>query len=79
MFCTLRKTKISSFHFFATENERESPKKYEIKDFCNLVMPCEDIKILEFNRYQKSDKAPFIIYADLECLTEKVDGCKNNP
>ena len=21
---------------------------------------------------------PFIIYADLECLTRKIDGCKNN-
>ena len=38
-----------------------------------------DIRILEFNQYQKSDKAPFIIYADLECIIEKIDGCKNNP
>ena len=22
---------------------------------------------------------PFIIYADLECIIEKIDGCKNNP
>ena len=28
---------------------------------------------------QISDKAPFIIYADLECITKKIDGCKNNP
>ena len=42
-------------------------------------MPCEDTKILEFNEYQKSGKAPFIIYVDLECLIEKVDGCKYNP
>ena len=42
-------------------------------------MPFEDIKVLEFNQYQISDKAPFIIYADLECLIEKIDGCKNNP
>ena len=42
-------------------------------------MPSEDIKILEFNQYQKSDKAPFIIYADLECIIRKIDGCKNNP
>ena len=40
-------------------------------------MPSEDTKILEFNQYQKSDKA-FIIYANLECLIEKIDGCKNN-
>ena len=36
-------------------------------------------KILEFNQYHKSDKAPFVIYPDLECLTAKTDGCKNNP
>ena len=42
-------------------------------------MHSEDNKILEFNQYQKSIKVPFIIYADLECLTEKSDGCKNNP
>ena len=41
--------------------------------------PFEDIKILEFNQYRKSDKTPFIIYADLKCLMEEIDGCKNNP
>ena len=41
-------------------------------------MPSENTKMLEFNQYQKSDKAPFIIYADLECMLEKIDGCKNN-
>ena len=41
-------------------------------------MSSKDTKILKFNKYQKSDKAPFIIYADLEYLIEKIDGCKNN-
>ena len=41
-------------------------------------MPFEDIKILEFNQYNKSDKAPFIIQADLECLIENIDECKDN-
>ena len=54
-------------------------KVSENEDFCNVIMPSEDTKILEFNQYQKSDKAPFIIYADLECIIEKIDGCKNNP
>ena len=36
-------------------------------------------KILEFNQYQKSDKVPFIIYAGLEYIMEKIDGCKSNP
>ena len=39
----------------------------------------EDVQILEFNHYQKSDKVPFIIYTDLECLIEKIDRCKKNP
>ena len=41
-------------------------------------MPSEDTEILLFNQYQKSDKLPFIIYADLESLIEKTDGCKSN-
>ena len=41
-------------------------------------MPSEDTKRLEFNQYQKSDKAPFIIYADLRCILENIDGYKNN-
>ena len=40
-------------------------------------MPSKDTEILEFNQYKKSDKAPFVIYADLECLKGKTDGCKN--
>ena len=36
-------------------------------------MPSEDTKILEFNQYQKSNKARF---ADIECLIEKINLCK---
>ena len=42
-------------------------------------MPSDDTKILEFNQYQKPYKAPFIIYADLEFIIEKIGGCKYNP
>ena len=42
-------------------------------------MPSKDTKILGFNQYQKSDKASFTIYADLECIIEKIDQCKNDP
>ena len=65
---------------FRTKNKLESHKNvFENKDFCNVIMPSEGTKILEFNYYQKCDKAPLIIYADLECLIEKIFGCKNNP
>ena len=36
-------------------------------------------KILEFNQYKKPDKTPSIIYADLESLIQKINGCKSNP
>ena len=71
---------LNCLHSFTTENKREShEKECEHKDFCNIVMPAEDTEILEFNQYQKSDKAPFVIYVDLECIIEGIDGCKNNP
>ena len=41
-------------------------------------MLSEVTKILEFNQSFKSDKAPIIIYAHLESLIGKIDGCKNN-
>ena len=51
----------------------------ENKDFCSVIMPSKDTKILELNQDQKSDKAPFIIYADLQCIIEKTEECKSNP
>ena len=42
-------------------------------------MPSDDTKMLEFNQYQKSDKVPFITYADLEHVIVDTDGCKINP
>ena len=37
-------------------------------------MHSDDTKLLEIKKHQKFDIAPSIIYADLECLTEKIDG-----
>ena len=71
---------LNCFHSFATENKRQSHKRVcENKDFCNIINSSKNTKILHFNQYQKSDKATFIIYADFECIIEKIDGCKNNP
>ena len=68
---------LNCFNSFATENKRKSHKKLcKHLDFCDVLKPSEDTIILEFNQYKKSDKAPFILYADLEYLLEKIDGCK---
>ena len=48
-------------------------------DFCNVIKSSQDTKILEFSQYQKSDKGAFIIYADLKCIIEVIDGWKNIP
>ena len=41
-------------------------------------MPKENTKILKYDHGEKSMKVPFIIYADLECLLEKIDTFYNN-
>ena len=41
-------------------------------------MPEENNKILKYNHGEKFMKVPFIIYADLESLLEKMSTCHNN-
>ena len=48
----------------------------KIKIFVTLLYHLKILERLEFNQYKKSDKAPLIIYADLEQLIETIDGCK---
>ena len=36
-------------------------------------MPFEDNKTIKFIQYKKSDEAPFITYADLECMKRLMD------
>ena len=60
---------FNCLHSSRTKNKLESHKKVrECKDFCNVIMPSKNITLLEFIQNQKSDKTPFIIYADLECI-----------
>ena len=48
-------------------------------DYCCVEVPNEYNKILKYNYGEKSMKASFMIYADLECLLEKMHSCQNNP
>ena len=41
-------------------------------------MPSEKDSILEFDLYMKSENKPYVIYADIESLITKIDGCANN-
>ena len=42
-------------------------------------MPTKDNNIIKYNHGEKSMKLAFVIYADLECLLEKMSTCQNNP
>ena len=42
-------------------------------------MPTKNNNIIKYNHGEKSMKLPFAIYADLECLLEKMSTCINNP
>ena len=48
-------------------------------DYCYLEMPKVDNKILKYNHGEKDIKGPFVIYADLESLLEKMNIYHNNP
>ena len=41
-------------------------------------MPDEDNKILKYNHRENPMRVPFIIYADSECLLEKMHSCQNH-
>ena len=70
---------LNCFHAYTTENKLEKHKKiFENHDYCHVEMPNEDNKIVKYNQGEKSIRYPFIIYADLECLLEKISTCYNN-
>ena len=71
---------LNCFHSHSTKNKLEKHEKVcNDHDYCYVEIPSEYNKILKYNHGQKSMKAPFIIYADLEYLLEKMTTCHNNP
>ena len=71
---------LNCFHSYRTENKLNAHKKVcENHDYCNIEMPSNDNNLINYNKGEKSLKLPFIIYADLECLLEKIITCYNNP
>ena len=70
---------LNYLHSFRTKTKLKSHAKVcKNKHFCGIVMPSEKNNILQFHQYMKTDKMPFIIYAEIESLIRKIDGCANN-
>ena len=71
---------LNCFRSYRTRNKLEAHKKIcENHNYCNVEMPTKDNNIIKYNQGEKSIKLPFVIYADLECLLEKMSTCQNNP
>ena len=41
-------------------------------------MPKKGENIVQFKNHQRQMPAPFVIYADFEAITEKIQGCEPN-
>ena len=71
---------LNCFNSYTTENKL---KKHE--EVCNnhdsyhMEMPKQTEKTLKYIYGEKSLKAPFAIYLDLEYLLKKEQSCQNNP
>ena len=71
---------LNCLYSFRTENKLKSHETVcKNKDFYRIIMSSEKDNILWFNQHMNSDKMPHIIYADIESLIKKIDGCPNNP
>ena len=71
---------LNCFHSHSTKNKLGKRERVcNGQDYCYIEIHTEDNKILKYNHGEKSMKAPFMIYADLECLLEKTHLCENNP
>ena len=71
---------LNCFHSYRTRNKLKSHKKIcENHDYCPVEIPTKNNNIIKYNHGEKSMKVPFITYADLECLLEKMSTCINNP
>ena len=71
---------LNCFDSYSTKTKLEAHKKIcENHDYCHVEMPTKDNNTIKYNQGEKSIKLPFAIYADLECLLEKMSTCINNP
>ena len=71
---------LNCFCTYSTKNKLEAHKKIcENRDCCHAEMPIKDNSTIKYNQGEKSIKLPFAVYADLECLLEKIITCQNNP
>ncbi|XP_070155824.1 uncharacterized protein [Polyergus mexicanus] len=62
-------------HYFGSEDKLQSHivDCREMND-CAIRLPSDKEKWLAFNNYNRKERLPFVVYADLECVLRKTDG-----
>ena len=48
----------------------------QVKGTQAVKMPTKDNNTLKFNNFHKQQPVPFVIYADFEAMTERIQGCQ---
>ena len=70
---------FNCLHAFTRQNLLDSHTEMCYNQKPQKVEFPKKVTSIKFNNDQKQLKAPFVIYADFECYTEKVATCPNNP
>ena len=70
---------LNCFHSYCALNKLKRHERVcNNHDYRRIDMP-KELEKIEYLPGEKSLKAPFIVYADIECLLEKILSCQNNP
>ena len=71
---------LGYFNSCSIDNElKKHERSCDNHDYFYVKMLTEYNKTLKYSYGEKSIKAPFIIYLDLECLLKKEQSCQSNP
>ena len=70
---------LNCFHSYTILNKiKKHERVCNNHDYCRIDMP-EEHEEIKYLPGEKSLKAPFILFVDLECLLKKTQYCQNNP
>ncbi|EZA48219.1 hypothetical protein DMN91_006132 [Ooceraea biroi] len=65
-------------HYFHTNEKLEAhTADCQRMNDCAIVLPNEEDKWLSFTNYNRKERIPFVVYADLECILQETE--ENNP
>ena len=71
---------LNCFNSYTTKNKlKEHEEICNNHDSCRIEMPDWANKTIKYNPGEKSLKAPFSFFLDLECILKKLQSNQNNP